>query len=86
MDQAVFASCADESAPFVTVTRFLLQYLSDNKRNPDSDKCYFPASDKHNETIPKIRETQIENSDSEKLLGKKIESPLTTTPDVKLIP
>lgn len=72
MDPEDFASFADENVPLVIVASFLLQYFSDSKRKPYSDKCYFPASCEDNKTIAKIRNIQIENSDPEKLLVKEL--------------
>lgn len=54
MDPEDLASFVDENVPLVTVTSFLLQYFSDKKRKPNSDKCYFPASCEDNKTIAKI--------------------------------
>lgn len=72
MDPEDLASFVDENVPLVTVTSFLLQYFSDKKRKPNSDKCYFPASCEDNKTIAKIRNIQIENSVPEKLLVKEL--------------
>ena len=84
------ASYADDNSPFTfgetipkvisqleTEVITLLKWVSDNGLKANPDKFHLVLSDDSHESHVKVGELQIENSQTQKLLGIKIDNKLT---------
>ena len=82
MNETDFASCADGNTPYTAKTideviqslefdsMILLQWFSDNQMKASVSKCHLLVNKKDEVTL-RIGDTEIKNSDYEKLLGIK---------------
>ena len=88
MNETGFASYADDNTPYRTANTIdeviqsleydammLFQWFSDNQKKANISKCHLSANKKNEVTI-RIRDTEIENSEYEKLLGIKVDGKL----------
>ena len=88
MNETDFASYADDNTPYRTANTIdeviqsleydammLFQWFSDNQKKANISKCHLSANKKNEVTI-RIRDTEIENSEYEKLLGIKVDGKL----------